>query len=77
MNLKLFLPFLLFTFVQSAEEASVVDPCKEHNENFDLFITCLRSNDYDYNVCREFYNDLDWHEWTANECYFTLHLPRD
>jgi hypothetical protein len=80
MNLKLFLSFLMFGVVQSRgglrlleEEHSV---CEEHNEKFDLFLSCLKMNNYDYNVCREFYKDMDWQEWTANECYFTLHLPR-
>lgn len=73
MNLKLWLPFLLVRLVKSVEEVSV---CDEHNENFDLFMTCLRTNDYNYNVCREFYHDVDWEEWTANECYYTLKIPR-
>jgi hypothetical protein len=84
MNFKLLLPLLFFSFVHSADKQSLdtvdtvdtVDVCEEHNEKFDLFISCLKINNYDYNVCRNFYNELDWEEWTVNNCYFTLHLPR-
>ena len=80
MNLKLIAPFLLFGLVTghssttSLEEEST--PCEEHNEKFDLFLACLTTNDFDYNVCRYFYEDMDWEEWTANNCYATLHIPR-
>ena len=80
MNLKLLLPFLFFGTVvgylptRSLEEENVL--CEEHNEKFDLFITCLKINDYNYNICRDFYKDMDWEEWTSNNCYLTLHLPR-
>lgn len=81
MNFKLLLPLLFFSFVhavdkQSLDTVDTVDVCEEHNEKFDLFISCLKINNYDYNVCRNFYNELDWEEWTVNNCYFTLHLPR-
>jgi hypothetical protein len=80
MNLKLFLPFLFFgtvvgnPYIQTLEEEDSL--CEEHNEKFDLFLSCLKMNDYDYNICKDFYKDMDWEEWTVNNCYLTLHLPR-
>lgn len=78
MNFKLLLPLFLFSLVhaQPLDTVDEVDVCEEHNENFDIFISCLQTNNFDYNVCRNFYNEIDWNEWTANNCYFTLHLPR-
>lgn len=77
MNLKLFLPFFLFGVVYGNRNLHNKDICEEHNENFDLFISCLKLNNYDYNLCEKVYNNLDWEEWTVNNCYFTLHLPRN
>lgn len=71
--MKFILPlFLISTIMVNGQENN----CNVHNDNFEIFVKCLNENDNNYNVCKNFFEEIDWEEWVSNDCYYVLKLPR-
>ena len=85
--MKFILPFFLFSTViaknsRSLQESSTTnevidDTCNVHNDNFELFVQCLKDNNNEYTTCKKLFEEIDWEEWLYNDCYYVLKLPRN
>ena len=53
------------------------DTCSVHNDNFQIFVQCLKENNNEYSICKKLFEEIDWEEWLYNDCYYVLKLPRN
>jgi len=86
-KMKFILRFFLFSTVmaknsRTLQENTITaelndDTCSVHNDNFQIFVQCLKENNNEYSICKKLFEEIDWEEWLYNDCYYVLKLPRN
>ena len=86
-KMKFILPFFLLSTVmaknsRTLQENTIAaelndDNCTVHNDNFEIFVQCLKENNNEYSICKKLFEEIDWEEWLHNDCYYVLKLPRN
>lgn len=71
MNIFKYTVLLLFL------ERGISLSCDEMKDSFNIFSSCMKENDYDYEYCQDHLDNIKWEFWVENECYYTLTLPRE